>query len=46
MPSADGNGWFAICTAQSPEVAGEIIRILLSNGAGSPGILKVQMIAL
>lgn len=30
MPLADGNGWFTLCRCESPEMAGEIVRILLT----------------
>ena len=35
LPLADGVGWFVLCTCESPEMVGEVIRILLSADKGT-----------
>lgn len=30
LPLANGEGWFVLCTCETPEMVGEVIRILLT----------------
>jgi hypothetical protein len=41
VPLADGSILYEICRADSPEKAGELVRILLSAGASVPARLQV-----
>lgn len=35
--------WWEVCSTSTPEGAAEIVRILLSQGNGSPGQIKIEV---
>lgn len=39
----DGVNWFEVCCAESPVACAEVIRILLSQGPGSPGEIRIEV---
>ena len=41
LPGSDQ--WWQVVEALTPEAAGEVVRILLSQGAGSPGEIKIEV---
>jgi hypothetical protein len=41
VPLADGSIMYEICRADTPEKAGELVRILLSAGASVPSRVQV-----